>query len=208
MNWVEVVWPLVAALSLAFGLLHLLLWWSHEHERVHLALAIAAISLGTLTVLERIAMFNGSPAVAATVLRWMHVPVVFMVAGLVYIVHATFGTGPAWLGGSVVGLRLAGLVLDFTTGVNLNFLRIDRIEWNTWAGVTVAVPVGPPNPAVAVVVLGNILMLAYLAQTLVRGLRMLPGHCDPTVNLHDWLVVMRGDRVEDVWPVSARGAMS
>ena len=38
-------------------------------------------------------------------------------------------------------------------------------------------------------------------------LRLIPGHCDPTVNLHDWLVAIRGDTVEAVWPVTARGAM-
>ena len=36
---------------------------------------------------------------------------------------------------------------------------------------------------------------------------LVPGHCDPTVNLYDWLVGMRGQRVECVWPVSARGAV-
>ncbi|MCC7548091.1 MAG: DSD1 family PLP-dependent enzyme [Burkholderiales bacterium] len=36
--------------------------------------------------------------------------------------------------------------------------------------------------------------------------RLIPGHCDPTVNLHDWLVCYRDDRVEDIWPISARGA--
>ncbi len=38
-------------------------------------------------------------------------------------------------------------------------------------------------------------------------LRLIPGHIDPTVNLHDWIVCVRGDRVEAVWPVAARGAM-
>jgi D-serine deaminase-like pyridoxal phosphate-dependent protein len=37
--------------------------------------------------------------------------------------------------------------------------------------------------------------------------RLVPGHIDPTVNLHDWIVAMRGDRVEAVWPVDARGAV-
>ncbi|MFC4668706.1 DSD1 family PLP-dependent enzyme [Seohaeicola nanhaiensis] len=36
-------------------------------------------------------------------------------------------------------------------------------------------------------------------------LRLVPGHCDPTVNLHDWLVGVRGKVVESLWPVSARG---
>jgi D-serine deaminase-like pyridoxal phosphate-dependent protein len=39
-----------------------------------------------------------------------------------------------------------------------------------------------------------------------QKIRLIPGHCDPTVNLYDWLVCYRGDRVEDIWPISARGA--
>ena len=31
------------------------------------------------------------------------------------------------------------------------------------------------------------------------------GHCDPTCNVHDWYVGVRGGVVESVWPVSARG---
>ena len=36
---------------------------------------------------------------------------------------------------------------------------------------------------------------------------LIPGHIDPTVNLHDWIVAVRGDRVEAVWPIEARGAI-
>jgi D-serine deaminase-like pyridoxal phosphate-dependent protein len=41
---------------------------------------------------------------------------------------------------------------------------------------------------------------------------LVPGHCDPTVNLHDWYVGVRGlhgadSRVESLWPVAARGAV-
>ena len=39
-----------------------------------------------------------------------------------------------------------------------------------------------------------------------QKIRLVPGHCDPTVNLYDWLVCFRGDRVEAIWPISARGA--
>ncbi len=36
-------------------------------------------------------------------------------------------------------------------------------------------------------------------------LRLVPGHCDPTANVHDWYVGVRDGVVECVWPVSARG---
>ena len=36
-------------------------------------------------------------------------------------------------------------------------------------------------------------------------LRLVPGHCDPTCNVHDWYVGVRNGKVETIWPVSARG---
>ncbi|WP_027260134.1 3-hydroxy-D-aspartate aldolase BhcC [Leisingera aquimarina] len=36
-------------------------------------------------------------------------------------------------------------------------------------------------------------------------LKLVPGHCDPTANVHDWYVGVRNGKVETVWPVSARG---
>lgn len=49
-------------------------------------------------------------------------------------------------------------------------------------------------PDAAAVALGDALMLV-------------PGHCDPTVNLYDELICFRGDTVEAVWPIVARGAL-
>src|SRR6202035_661017 len=36
-------------------------------------------------------------------------------------------------------------------------------------------------------------------------IRLIPGHCDPTVNLYDWYVCVRRNRVEQLWPITARG---
>jgi D-serine deaminase-like pyridoxal phosphate-dependent protein len=49
-------------------------------------------------------------------------------------------------------------------------------------------------PPEATLALGDVLML-------------IPGHCDPTVNLYDEIICIRGDRVEAVWPIEARGAL-
>lgn len=38
-------------------------------------------------------------------------------------------------------------------------------------------------------------------------LMLVPGHCDPTVNLYDELICVRGERVESLWPIAARGAL-
>ena len=38
-------------------------------------------------------------------------------------------------------------------------------------------------------------------------LMLVPGHCDPTCNLHDFYIGVRDGRVETIWPVTARGKL-
>jgi 3-hydroxy-D-aspartate aldolase len=38
-------------------------------------------------------------------------------------------------------------------------------------------------------------------------IRLIPGHCDPTVKLYDWYVCVRRNRGEQLWPITARGAV-
>lgn len=55
---------------------------------------------------------------------------------------------------------------------------------------------------------GNLALTKPADRSLVgEKLRLIPGHCDPTVNLYDWIVCVRGGLVEDVWQVTARGAL-
>jgi len=56
----------------------------------------------------------------------------------------------------------------------------------------------------------GVLRIAAGAKALELGEKILlvPGHCDPTVNLYDWLVCVRKGTVEAIWPVVARGAMT
>jgi D-serine deaminase-like pyridoxal phosphate-dependent protein len=39
------------------------------------------------------------------------------------------------------------------------------------------------------------------------AIMLIPGHCDPTVNLYDEIICVRGDTVEAIWPIAARGAL-
>ncbi len=46
------------------------------------------------------------------------------------------------------------------------------------------------------------------APRLGEKLRLVPGHCDPTVDRYDWYVGIRRGRVECLWPIAAKGGMS
>ena len=45
------------------------------------------------------------------------------------------------------------------------------------------------------------------APKLGEKLRLVPGHCDPTVDRFDWYVGVRNGQVECLWPVAARGGL-
>jgi D-serine deaminase-like pyridoxal phosphate-dependent protein len=53
------------------------------------------------------------------------------------------------------------------------------------------------------VVVGNGVTSLELGEKLL----LVPGHCDPTVNLYDQLICVRQDVVESIWPIEARGAL-
>ena len=36
-------------------------------------------------------------------------------------------------------------------------------------------------------------------------LRLVPSHCDTTINLYDQYIVLKDNKVVDVWPVDTRG---
>lgn len=61
----------------------------------------------------------------------------------------------------------------------------------------------------------GVLDLSQCAGQLARGDRvwLVPGHCDPTVNLHDQYICVRGlgtarAHVAEIWPVDGRGALT
>ena len=55
----------------------------------------------------------------------------------------------------------------------------------------------------------GVMRLEGAGQRLALGDRvwLVPGHCDPTINLYDWYVAVRGGRVEAIWAITARGAV-
>lgn len=169
MNWVDLTWPMLAAASLVLALIHGLVWLSQPHQRIPFAFALASASVGVLALLELRAFHAGSTAEMATAIRWMHVPVAVMVLSLLYSVHTWFGLGSGVLATVAALLRVLSVGLDFTTGANLNFLSVDALGYSDWWGARVAHPIGEMNPWILMSQASNVLLLAYLAQTLLRS---------------------------------------
>lgn len=80
------------------------------------------------------------------------------------------------------------------------------------ANIDIAMPLVCDHPGITFVGTGDehgMLEISPEAAPLSLGekLRLIPGHCDPTVNLYDWIVGIRDATVEAVWPISGRGAL-
>lgn len=171
MDWVDLTRPMLAAASLALGLVHALVWLSQPQQRLHLAFALAAGAVGALVLLELAAFRATTPERWSVLIRWMHVPSTVMVLSLLYVVHAWFGYGSARLASGVAALRLFALLPNFTVGENLNFLRIDSIGESVWWGAAITHPIGDSNPWLLLVQASNVLLFVYLAQTLAQAMR-------------------------------------
>lgn len=171
MSWVDLTWPMLAAASLVLALVHGLVWLSQPHQRIPFAFALASASVGVLALLELQAFHAVSTTEMASAIRWMHVPVAVMALSLLYSVHTWFGLGSGVLATVVALLRVLSVGLDFTTGANLNFLSVDALGYSDWWGARVAHPIGEMNPWILMSQASNVLLLVYLAQTLLRSAR-------------------------------------
>ncbi|GAB3509387.1 two-component system sensor histidine kinase NtrB [Pseudoxanthomonas daejeonensis] len=189
MDWVDLVWPMLAAASFVLGLVHAALWINRLDERIHLALAVAAMSVGSIALFELASFRAETPGQMASIIRGWHVPIALLVCSIVYVVHSMFGFGSPLLGKSAVVLRLLALLLNFATGVNLNFLSVDRIGHATWLGAQVAFPVGETNPWMILGQASNVLLVGYLVQTLYRVPRRSPAWNSALLLCGGWLLL-------------------
>ncbi len=162
MSWVVIVWSMMAASSLTLAVIHLFVWFCQRGDPSHLLFSLLAASAAVFGCFELLLMQSPTPEAYAITLRWAHVPLSAFVLSMAGFIYFYFSAGGAWLALATGATRLVALVLNFTTGVNIDFRQVtglDRIA--VWGGEWVAAPVGVPNPWVMVPLLSNV-MLVFL----------------------------------------------
>jgi len=163
LNWVEFAWTGMAAASLTLGLIHLVVWCRARSRPAHLAFFFLATSVAAFSGIEMLAMRAQTPAEYAVVARWAHVPIAMIVLSMIGFVHFYLAAGRRWLAGAAVSLRLLTLLLNFVTGVSINFQDVAALEHvELWGSAGAAVPFGVPNPWQVVAHIANLLLVAYI----------------------------------------------
>lgn len=163
MNWLDTAWIALASASATLGVLHLFIWRSRTSEYAHLLFFVLTSSIAAVAAFELLMMRAATPGGYATALRWTHVPLAVAIFSMVGFVRLYFQAGRTWLAVAACAVRLLALVLNFETGVNLNFANISGLDLVTLAGgAGFAVPVGTLNPWWIVAQIGNLLLIAFL----------------------------------------------
>ena len=163
MNWVEFAWTLMAGASLTLGLIHLVVWCRARSRPAHLVFFVLAASVAAFGFVEISAMRAQTPADYAVVARWAHVPIAVIALSMIGFVHFYFNAGRPWLAGAAVSFRLLALLLNFMTGVSINYQEITAVTHvPLWGGAVAAVPIAVPNPLQIVAHVGNLLLVAYV----------------------------------------------
>jgi len=168
MSWVVIIWSMMAASSLTLAVIHLFVWFRLRGRYSHLLFFFLAVSVAAFGWCELLLMRSATPEVYATTLRWAHVPLCAFVLSMVGFIYFYFGAGNAPLALATCATRLLALVLNFTTGVNINFREVTGLDrFMVWGGEWVAAPVGVPNPWTVVPQLSNALLIILVVRAAV-----------------------------------------
>jgi two-component system, LuxR family, sensor kinase FixL len=161
MSWVTFIWAVVIAACGTMAFPHLFIGIK-QRTRENLLFVVAAISVAGIAWGELTVMHARTPEEIGRAMQWTHVPVFFLVLGIVGFVHSYLGTGRLWLGIAACAARLVSLVINFAFPPNLNFREITSLRHFSFLGETVAMPEGVFNPWTRLGELSSLLMLAFV----------------------------------------------
>jgi PAS domain S-box-containing protein len=166
MNWVQSAWTLIAGMSLALGLVQLLVWARRRSERQYLVYAIVAIGTAGGALAELRQLMSRTPEEFAHALRLTHISMDTALLCMPWFVRVRFGVGRSWLLWSATGLRLLVLVVSLVSAMTINLAQLSVHQVSLPGGVSVAMPVGHFNPWVLPAHLNLLLMLVFFAEAL------------------------------------------
>src|SRR5215218_7361937 len=113
MNLITVLWSMAAAAALTLAAVHLLVWAFDRTARANLMFSIIALAVAGMAPTELGMMYATSPQEHGLWVRWFHLPLFLAIVGMVLFVRVHLGTGRAWLGWTVIGMRSIVLVGNF-----------------------------------------------------------------------------------------------
>lgn len=169
MNWVILVWGMVAAACLTLALVHLLAWIRNHRAKSSLAFSLAATSVAACAGFELSMMLSPTPEQLNMDLRLASIAIFGMQAGLIAYVWLEFKCGNRWLAASSLVCRFLSVIVAFTTGGSGIYREITRLGTLDVLGQPVTVVTGAiRNPWVRVDEFSSLLWIAFMVDASIR----------------------------------------
>jgi signal transduction histidine kinase len=169
MSLVPAAWFMMSGACFAIGLVHLVIWLRRRREPHILMFGVSAIAITVLAVCEVAMMTAASVEEMVRWLRFGHVPVFFVLCGLVAFVQFFFGTGRWWLAAGVIALRAGVLLASFLSEVNANYVEIVSLGTVELLGESVTVIAeGVINPWTRLASFSLVLFIVYVTDASIR----------------------------------------
>jgi len=163
MNWVNILWPMIAAACLTLAAMHVLVWTKSRQSWANLAFSVLAVCVAGIAAFELALMRAETPAQFGTLLRWSLVPVFVGFVAILAFVRLYLGTRRVWLAHAVWMTRLAGLIINFTIHPNLVYREITGLRQVELLGSPIAVAEAVPGRWLWLAQLSVLLLLAFVA---------------------------------------------
>jgi two-component system, LuxR family, sensor kinase FixL len=167
MNWVTIIWSMIASACLTLALMHLLIWLKRRQAWASLWFFISATGTCLLALDELWMMRSQTIAEYTSAIRWLHPPAFLVIVPLVAFVFVYLRAGRPWLAWAVFGVRTFSLVLNFILTPNLNYRLITGLRQVPLLGDLVTVGEGVPSPWMLVGQLSFVLWVIFIADATV-----------------------------------------
>lgn len=162
---------MIGATSLTMGMIHLLIWFQRRAKIEYLIFSLVAFLVAVMSVMELLAMGEDSALAYGGLLRWGHLLFAVTTVLLIVFVDIRFRAGSRWLFHGAWSLRVAALIPNFFTGVNLNFTRIDSLASVEVLGGTISMPIGQANSWMVLGQVATVFLLAYMVSVILHTRR-------------------------------------
>ena len=169
MNWITVIWPMIAATCFTLAGLHLMIGLKRRDERAHLLYAMFAAGVACFALFE-LQMTQAATADEFGFLqRWIHLPAYVLIVASIWSIHFFFGTGSTRFAWGLTAFFALLLAINFTTGVSINYQRIDALRLiEVWGGVQVPIAQAVVNPWSRAEALAFVLWIVFMVHATVQ----------------------------------------
>lgn len=145
MSWVTVVWSMIASACLTLALIYFLVWLRNRAGRAQLLFSLTAAATAVFAFSELRIMRAETPAELLTAMKWVQLTLSFWLVSITWFVFFYLGAGRLWLAGTISGMRIACVLLNFLTWRSYPLPSVRRIPF-LGESVTVFGGAAVPNP--------------------------------------------------------------